>query len=83
MFYGKINDTSDIAGRYEIWTINIYKSISNQLTKIQEIDLLGVKINLSPTMPSYYRNGINAGDLDGDGIPELLVCAFPNFYSFQ
>ncbi len=28
-------------------------------------------------------NGISAGDVDGDGLPDLLVCARPDLYAFR
>ncbi len=77
MYYGKINDTNDILGSNEVWTIYIYKNENNSFVKIGSENILGVRIG------KPYVNGLNKADLDNDGNDEILICTYPNLYVFK
>ncbi|MCL2039248.1 MAG: S8 family serine peptidase [Bacteroidetes bacterium] len=77
MYYGKIDDTSDVLGANEVWTIHIYKNENNYWNEIASENILGVRVG------NPYINGLNTGDVDNDGTDEILICIYPNLYIFK
>ena len=77
MYYGKIDDTSDVLGKYEVWTIYVYKNENGSFVEVASENIFGVRV------ATPYLNGLNTGDLDNDGSDEILVCCYPNLYVFK
>ena len=77
MYYGEINDTGDVLGANELWTLHIYKNENNNWIEIASENILGVRVGNS------YVNGLNVGDIDNDGADEILISVYPNLYVFK
>ncbi len=69
--YGK-EDTGE-----SIWSFRVLKFTENKYQFIDTIFIYGVRGGLE------YKNGISSGDLDNDGIDELIISTFPNLYIFK
>lgn len=65
-----------------VWSLRIYKKISNTFELIHTEYFNEVKSGASSSGISF-RNGLSAGDVDGDGVDEIIVSTFPNFYVFK
>lgn len=72
--YGKINDTSGILGKYEMWNCVIYKYKSGNFIKIYDDYFWGV-VN-----DNNAFNSINVCRLDNEDGAEVAISIYPNLY---
>ncbi len=63
-----------------IWKVSFLSANGINSYQIQEVmNFWGARVGATP-QGIFYRNGINAGNVDGEDGDELLLSLFPNFY---
>lgn len=76
-----ISEKMDQIGAY--WKLSEIFSIGTDSVTIKDLHYFyGVRSGAIP-QGYFYRNGLLSLDLSSDGIDEVLVSAFPNFYIFS
>lgn len=79
--------TSDIAdptggSQADYWTFKVIKYAGNNTYKtIWQDKFYGVRQGFTQGYAGF-RNGVSAGDLNGDGADEIIISTFPNLYVF-
>lgn len=68
---GYSDDDDDVNNQF--WLYGVYKYIDGNPTLLDYIQIAGVSSN----------NGISVGDLDGDGVDEIVIAAAPDIYIFK
>lgn len=73
-----VDSTSEESHAY--WRLSEINFKQNDVFNVKTLHhFYGVRTGAVP-QGFFYRNGMQCNDLDSDGVDEILVCIFPNFY---
>lgn len=84
MNFGSSEYFGDVGAGSTIWKTALLKSVGPNSYELVSIDrIYGVRYGTIDRLGITYRNGVAAGDLDGNPGDEFVFSAFPNLYAFE